>query len=164
MDVSSGKTHALSDYWASYLIQISSGNCTYDQSLKMLEKWTVPCTTPVSTWFSMLSFTFSQTKLKMEYCHYIWEGVAQFTLSSHNRDQKLLCVLVGGKLVSTMQPISHRWDVASFSLIYCYFSWKVLEWTAFLSFTSSNLHGQDPACHLHCSKPPSFSPYSIGEE
>lgn len=59
----------------------------------------------------------------MEYC--IWIGAAQSSFSSLDRVQKHLWVFVGDKLFFTLQPVCHRWNVASLSPpLCCYFHGK----------------------------------------
>ena len=63
----------------------------------------------------------SQIRPRMEYCCHIWAGSAQTSLSSLDAVQKRLRSLVGDELFGTLQPLSHRRDVSSLSLLYRYF-------------------------------------------
>ena len=60
----------------------------------------------------------------MEYCCHIWAGASQRSLSTLDSVQKRLLGLVGPDLYSTLQPLSHRPNVASISLFYRYFHGK----------------------------------------
>ena len=66
----------------------------------------------------------SQVRPRMEYCCHIWAGAARKTLSCLDRVQNRLRSLVGDALFSSLQPLSHRRDVASLSLLYRYFHGK----------------------------------------
>ena len=66
----------------------------------------------------------SQVRPKMEYCCHIWAGAAKNSLSCLDRVQNRLRNLVGDALFSSLQPLSHRRDVASLSLFYRYFHGK----------------------------------------
>lgn len=70
---------------------------------------------------SILYLCKSQIRVKMEHCYHIWPAAAQYSLSTPDRVEKRLHVLVGDKLFSTLQPPCHRWDVTSLSLLYRYF-------------------------------------------
>ena len=66
----------------------------------------------------------SQIRPKMEYCSHIWAGSSQQALSTLDRVQKRMRGLVGDELFSSLQPLSHRRNVASLSLFYRYFHGK----------------------------------------
>ena len=58
----------------------------------------------------------------MEYCSHIWGGAPQSgCLDLLDRVQRRLVNLIGPVLSSTLQPLSHRRDVASLSLFYKYY-------------------------------------------
>lgn len=156
----SGRRHAFRDYWVLNLSLTSNGTCTYDSSLKMWEKCSVPCTTPFSTWPLMLSI-FTRDRLSLK-----WSTVVIFR-------QELPSPYF---LVSIESKTSHspcRWQIIFHPptalsqvgygkpLTTLSFTFMEFPQTAFLG---SNLHGQDPPCHSPCNKPPIFSSYSIGEK
>ena len=64
----------------------------------------------------------SQIRPRMEYCCHIWAGASQQSLSSLDRVQSRLRYLVGDSLFSTLQPLSHRRNVASLALLYRYYN------------------------------------------
>ena len=66
----------------------------------------------------------SQIRPRMEYCCHIWAGASQQDLSCLDRVQSRLRYLVGDSLFSSLQPLSHRRNVASLSLLYRYYNGK----------------------------------------
>ena len=60
----------------------------------------------------------------MEYCSHIWSGATLRSLSVLNRLQHRIKGLVGDALYSSLQPLSHRRNVASLSLFYRYYYGK----------------------------------------
>ena len=66
----------------------------------------------------------SQIRPRMEYCCHIWAGAAQSSLACLDRVQNRLQNLVGSDLFTTLQPLSHRRNVASLTLLYRYFHGK----------------------------------------
>lgn len=60
----------------------------------------------------------------MEYCYDICTGADQFSLTILDRVQNHLRILVGDKLSSTLQRLSHKHGMASFSQPYCHFHGK----------------------------------------
>ena len=66
----------------------------------------------------------SQIRPRMEYCCHIWAGASQQALSCLDRVQSRLRYLVGDSLFSSLQPLSHRRNVASLSLLYRYYNGK----------------------------------------
>ena len=66
----------------------------------------------------------SQIRPRMEYCCHIWAGASQQALSCLDRVQRRLRYLVGDSLFSSLQPLSHRRNVASLSLLYRYYNGK----------------------------------------
>ena len=64
----------------------------------------------------------SQIRPRMEYCCHIWAGASQQSLSSLDRIQSRIRYLVGDSLFSTLQPLSHRRNVASLALLYRYYN------------------------------------------
>ena len=73
---------------------------------------------------SILYLYKSQIRPTMEYCCHIWSGASQRSLSSLDTVQRRLLGLIGHDLYSTLQPLSHRRNVASISLFYRYFHGK----------------------------------------
>ena len=66
----------------------------------------------------------NQIRTRMDYCCQIWVGSAQTSQSSLDVVHKRLHSLVGDELFGTLQPLSHRRDVSSLSLLYRYFHGK----------------------------------------
>ena len=60
----------------------------------------------------------------MECCCHLWAGAPACHLDLLDRVQKRICHLVGPALASSLQPLSHRRDVASLSLFYRYYHGK----------------------------------------
>ena len=69
----------------------------------------------------------SQIRPKMEYCCHIWAGSPKTSLSCLDRVQRRLRRLIGDELFKSLQPLSHRRDVASLSLLYRYYSGRCSE-------------------------------------
>ena len=76
----------------------------------------------------------SQIRPRMEYCCHIWAGSSKSSLSTLDRVQRRVRRLVGDELFKTLQPLSHRRNVSSLSLLYRYFYGKC----------SSELHAMVP--------------------
>ena len=58
----------------------------------------------------------------MEYCCHIWAGAPICYLELLGKLQKRICRTVGRSLAASLEPLAHRWNVASLSLFYrCYF-------------------------------------------
>ena len=57
----------------------------------------------------------------MEYCCHIWGGASADVLGLLDSIQKRIANIVGPTLAATLQPLSHRRDVASLSLFYKYY-------------------------------------------
>ena len=57
----------------------------------------------------------------MEYCAHIWTGASKASLSILDRLQYGFNGLVDEELFSSLQPLSHRSNVASLSLFYRYY-------------------------------------------
>ena len=58
----------------------------------------------------------------MEYCCHIWAGAPVSVLNMLDRIQRRVINMVGPKLSSNLQSLSHRRDVASLSLFYRYYN------------------------------------------
>ena len=69
----------------------------------------------------------SQIRPKMEYCCHIWAGLPKTSLSCLDRVQRRLRRLIGDELFKSLQPLSHRRNVASLSLLYRYYSGRCSE-------------------------------------
>ena len=69
----------------------------------------------------------SQIRPRMEYCCHIWAGSPKCSLSCLDRVQRRMRWLIGDALFKTLQPLSHRRNVASLSLLYRYYSGKCSE-------------------------------------
>ena len=85
---------------------------------------------------SILYLYKSQIRPTMEYCCHVWTGASQRSLSSLDSVQRRLLGLIGPDLYATLQPLSHRRNVASISLLYRYFHGEMLKRTS-LSCTST---------------------------
>ena len=57
----------------------------------------------------------------MEYCCHLWAGAPQRYLDAFDRIQRRISRAVGPELSSSLQPLSHRRNVASLSLFYRYY-------------------------------------------
>ena len=66
----------------------------------------------------------SQIRPKMEYCCHIWASSSQHALSALDRVQNRMRGLLGDGLFSSLQPLSHRRNVASLALFYRYINGK----------------------------------------
>ena len=69
----------------------------------------------------------SQIRPTMEYCCHIWAGASLVSLSCLDKIQNRLRPLVGDALFSKLEPLSHRRNVASLSLLYRYYYGKCSE-------------------------------------
>ena len=58
----------------------------------------------------------------MEYCCHIWAGEPATTLNLLDRIQKRISNMIGAKLASQLQTLSHRRNVASLCLFYRYYN------------------------------------------
>ena len=108
---------------------------------------------------AMLYLFKSQIRPKMEYCAHIWAGSSQQALSTLDRVQKRMRGLVGDELFSSLQPLSHRRDVASLSLFYRYFHGKCSEELHSLvppikEFTRSTRFAKSTTSHPYYLDPP----------
>lgn len=86
----------------------------------ILEKWSLLCTITQNT-LHPLSFTKFTTKSSgtiMKYCCNIWAGMNNTHFSAFS-DFKWF--YLADKLFSTLQPVSHRRNVATLSQLYRYF-------------------------------------------
>ena len=72
----------------------------------------------------------------MEYCWHVWAGAPSFYLKFLNKLQKQICRTVGPSLVVSLKPLTHHWNVASWSLFYRYYfgrcSYEVTQLIPFL--------------------------------
>ena len=57
----------------------------------------------------------------MEYCCHLWAGAPSHLLNLLDRIQNRVVNMIGPRLAQTLQPLSHRRDVASLCLFYKYF-------------------------------------------
>ena len=57
----------------------------------------------------------------MEYCCHIWAAAPSCYLELLDKLQKRLCRIVGPSLAASVEPLAHRWNVASSSLFYRYY-------------------------------------------
>ena len=54
----------------------------------------------------------------MEYCCHVWAGAPSCYLELLGKLQKRICRTVGPSLAASLEPLAHRWNVASWSLFY----------------------------------------------
>ena len=58
----------------------------------------------------------------MEYCCHVWAGAPSCYLKLLHTLQKQICRIVGPSLDASLEPLAHRWNVATLSLFYrCFF-------------------------------------------
>ena len=57
----------------------------------------------------------------MEYCCHIWAGAPSCYLEFLDKLQKRICKIVGPSLAASLEPLAHRQNVASLSLLYRYY-------------------------------------------
>ena len=57
----------------------------------------------------------------MEYCCHVWVGAPSCYLGLLDKLLKRICRTVGPPLDDSLQPLAHRWNVASLSLFYRYY-------------------------------------------
>ena len=60
----------------------------------------------------------------MEYCCHVWAGAPSCYLELLDKLQKRICRTVGPSLAASLEPLAHRWNVASLSLFYRYYFGK----------------------------------------
>ena len=60
----------------------------------------------------------------MEYCCHVWAGAPSCYLELLDKLQKRICRTVGPSLAASLEPLAHRWNVASWSLFYRYYFGK----------------------------------------
>ena len=105
--------------WNSYIESVAKETAKMVGSLHRSKRYLTPP--------AILYLYKSQIRPRMEYCCHIWAGSAQTSLSSLDAVQKRLRSLVGDELFGTLQPLSHRRDVSSLSLLYRYFHGRCSE-------------------------------------
>ena len=57
----------------------------------------------------------------MEYYCHVWAGAPSCYLDLLDKLQKRICRIVGASLAASLEPLAHRWNVASLSLFYRYY-------------------------------------------
>ena len=57
----------------------------------------------------------------MEYCCHVWAGAPSCYLELLDKLQKWICRIVGPSLTASLEPLAHRQNVASLSLLYRYY-------------------------------------------
>ena len=102
--------------WNSYILSVAMETGKMVGSFFRSKKYLTPA--------AILYLYKSQIRPKMEYCCHIWSGASKSSLSSLDKVQRRLRRLVGDNLFSTLQPLSHRRNVASLSLFYRYYNGK----------------------------------------
>ena len=72
----------------------------------------------------------------MEYCCHVWAGAPSCYLELLDKLQKRICRTVGPSLAASLEPLAHRWNVASLSLFFRYYfgrcSAELANWFHFL--------------------------------
>ena len=102
--------------WNSYILSVAKEAGKMVGSFFRSKKYLTPA--------AILYLYKSQIRPKMEYCCHIWAGASKTCLSSLDKVQRRLRRLVGDSLFTTLQPLSHRRNVASLSLFYRYYNGK----------------------------------------
>ena len=105
--------------WNAYIASIAKDAARMVGSFYRSRKYLTPS--------ALLYLYKSQIRLKMEYCCHLWAGCSQHALSSLDKIQNRMRGLVGDELFASLQPLSHRRNVASLSLFYRYFQGKCSE-------------------------------------
>ena len=57
----------------------------------------------------------------MEYCCHVWAGAPSCYLDLLDKLQKRICRIIGPSLAASLEPLTHRWNVACLSLFYRYY-------------------------------------------
>ena len=57
----------------------------------------------------------------LEYCCYVWAGAPICYFHWLDKLQKRICRIVGTSLAASLEPLTHRRNVASLSLVYRYY-------------------------------------------
>ena len=57
----------------------------------------------------------------MEYCCHVWAGAASCSLELLDKLQKQICRTVGFSVATSVEILTHHWNVASLSLFYRYY-------------------------------------------
>ena len=74
----------------------------------------------------------------MKYCCHVWAGALSCCLGFLDKLQKRVCRTVGPSLVTSLEPLANRRNVASLSLFYRYFFGRFSsELTELVAFTYS---------------------------
>ena len=90
-------------------------NCLQENwSLNLFHEVFFTCGCPISLYLS----TRHQC---MEYCCHVWAGAPRCYLELLDKLQKRICRTVGPSLAASLEPLAHRWNVASLSLFYRYY-------------------------------------------
>ena len=105
--------------WNSYILSVAKEAGKMVGSFFRTRKYLTPA--------AILYLYKSQIRPRMEYCCHIWSGASKTSLSSLDKVQRRLRRLIGDDLFSTLQPLSHRRNVASLSLFYRYYNGKCSE-------------------------------------
>ena len=116
--------------WNSYIVSIAKTTSKKVGSLFRSKRFLTP--------EAILHLYKSTIRPCMEYCCHIWAGAPASCLDLLDKIQKRVVNLVGPILSSSLQPLSHRRDVASLSLFYRYYHAKC----------SSELQGLVPSSWL----------------
>ena len=84
----------------------------------------------LESWFVLWSFFSLEVALYlckstvqpcMEHCCHVWVGAPSYYLELLDKLQKRICRTIGPSLAASLEPLTHRWNVASLSLFYRYF-------------------------------------------
>lgn len=130
------KARDLDDYLASHLTYISRGTYKHDPLLNMQEKWSVPCTIPVSTQYLVISSTFKRAKSGLK--------LNSAFIFQPRYSPKAFLHPCGRLIIFHPATTTHRRDVVSLALLYLLCPRKELRRTSIHSSTSSKVRGQEP--------------------
>ena len=72
---------------------------------------------------SKVAFYFYKSTIQpsMEYCCHVWASAPSCYLSMLDKLQKPVCGAVGPSFVASLEPLAHRWNLASLNLFYSYY-------------------------------------------
>ena len=79
----------------------------------------------------------------MEYCCHVWAGILSCYLELLDKLQKRICRTIGPSLATSLEPLAHHRNMASFSLFYRDYFWQMFfrtGSTGSTSFFSGEVH------------------------
>ena len=99
--------------WGSYIICIAKTASKKIEALIRSMKFLSP---------EVALYLYKSTILPyMKYCCHVWAGAPSCYLDLLDKLQKRICRIVGPLLVASLEPLTHRRNVASLSLFYRYY-------------------------------------------